>query len=264
MAKIPDYPEKTTIANEDQFVIEDVAAGNTKYVTRENLLASAPMPGGTAFVNGAGVYGGPEYFTTSGSWTKPANLKFVIVEVQGGGGGGGGASATGSGQFAIGVGGAGGAYCRKKILAADLAASETVTVGVGGTAGAAPGNGGTGGTSSFGTHCSADGGGGGNNGGNAAANEAGLLLVGLSGASIPTATGGDINVNGGQGAFSAGGAAGGSYGGASRIGGSLGNGFPGLVYGGGGSAGVNRDPSIGTARSGGAGAAGIVIVHEYF
>ena len=44
---IPQYPEKTVIANDDLFVIEDVAAGNTKHVTRENLLSSAPLPADT-------------------------------------------------------------------------------------------------------------------------------------------------------------------------------------------------------------------------
>ena len=54
---IPGYPEKTTIADPDLLVIEDVAAGNTKHVTRENLLSSAPLPADTvdeqAILNGS-------------------------------------------------------------------------------------------------------------------------------------------------------------------------------------------------------------------
>ena len=44
---IPGYPQKTVIQDPDLFVIEDVASGNTKHVTREDLLSSAPLPADT-------------------------------------------------------------------------------------------------------------------------------------------------------------------------------------------------------------------------
>lgn len=208
-----------------------------------------------------GVKGDEEVFTASGTWTKPTNLKFVIVEVQAGGGGGGGCAATGAGQVASSAGGGGGGYSRKKILAADLAATETVTVGAAGSAGSAgANNGGTGGTSSFGSHCTAGGGSGGNGmsatGGNAIVN-AGIGGIGASG---------DLNVRGGSGGYGYT-VAGpqyipGGYGGSSQFGGGSAPGSSSAVYGGGGG-GSWRLPSQ-AAIAGNAGAAGLVIVHEYY
>lgn len=102
-------------------------------------------------------------FTSSGTWTKQTGLKAVIVEVTGAGGGG---STRGTqGKITIpGAGGGGGGYSRKFILASALGATETVTIGSGGTAsktGTVNTDGGTGGTTSFGSHASATGGGGG-------------------------------------------------------------------------------------------------------
>ena len=97
-------------------------------------------------------------YTTSGSpatWTKPAGLKYVVVECVGGGGGG--PSYTGSGTSYAGVG-AGAGYSKKLIAASSLGTTETVTTGIGGTANAGTGTGGTGGTSSFGSFLSATGG----------------------------------------------------------------------------------------------------------
>lgn len=50
-------------------------------------------------------------YTTSGTWTKPANVKYIKVEAWGGGGTGGGATGTG----ARAAGGAGGTYASKVI-----------------------------------------------------------------------------------------------------------------------------------------------------
>ncbi|MGX7894412.1 glycine-rich domain-containing protein [Tsuneonella sp. HG222] len=87
-------------------------------------------------------------FTTPGAntWTKYPGLAMVFVKVQAAGGGSGGAT----NEFTC--SGAGGAYTEGWLSAASLAATETATVGAGGTAGTSSGNGGTGGTSSFGTH----------------------------------------------------------------------------------------------------------------
>jgi hypothetical protein len=224
----------------------------------------------TNFGADKGILGDTEYFTSSGTWTKPANLKFVIVEVQGGGGGGGGAAATTTNVAVAGSGGGGG-YTRKKILAAGLSASETVTVGAGGTAGAAGNNnGGNGGASSFGSHCSADGGGGGD--GSAAT---GTIQITGNQASGGSATGGDLNIPGGNGQFgfthttsrTLGTVGGGSFysnqpaqTGANVS--SSSTGATGKNYGGGASGAVNTQGQ--TATAGGAGAPGIVIVHEYF
>jgi hypothetical protein len=86
--------------------------------------------------------------TTSGTWTKPAGLLALEAWVVGGGGGSGQAAATAAGQSSAGSGGGGAGtawafYGDPSVLPATVA----YTVGVGGVAGAPTG--GTGGTSTF-------------------------------------------------------------------------------------------------------------------
>lgn len=210
-----------------------------------------------------------QIYTSSTTWNKPVNMGsngFVIVEVCGAGGGGGGAaSSPASNSSAGGPGGAGG-FSRKRILAASLGSSETVTVGTAGTAGSAGNNnGGNGGNSSFGSHCSANGG----NGGSGMQAESGNRVA--AGGTGGTATGGDINITGQNGAVArvhdgwpfpaAGGDTPLGMGGVWQSGGG-GNGAAGRGYGAGGGGGVSFADS--TARAGGAGAGGIVIVYEYY
>ena len=102
------------------------------------------------------------YLTSTTTFTKATYpwLRAIRVKCQGGGGGGGGVANPSAGNVAIANGGGGGAYAESFITnISGLAASVTVTVGAGGTAGAAgANNGGAGGTSSFGTAVSANGG----------------------------------------------------------------------------------------------------------
>lgn len=203
----------------------------------------------------------PRVYTANDTWTKPAGLVYVVVEVFGGGGGGGGADTTGAGQASVGAGGGEGGYSKEKILEASLSATETVTVGAGG-AGSAGGNGATGGTTSFGAHCQSTGGSGGIKTSATSTNNS------APGGAGGIGSGGDINRGGnpGQLALSTGGiGVGGAGGGAGGAGTSTGTGVDGnagSAYGGGGSGGLNR-ASQGTARAGGAGADGVVIVWEY-
>jgi len=115
-------------------------------------------------------------FTANGTWTKPAGLKRVLVCCVGAGGGGGSGrkSTTAENRFGGGAGG-GGAIVWRNVAASDLTATVAVTIGTGGTAGAAQtvlatnGNaGGAGGDTSFGALVIAKGGSGGGGGTTAA------------------------------------------------------------------------------------------------
>tara|TARA_R110002096_G_scaffold421282_1_gene626850 strand:- start:368 stop:1480 length:1113 start_codon:yes stop_codon:yes gene_type:complete len=89
------------------------------------------------------------HLTTSGTYTKPlVGLKQLEMWVQGGGGAGGGASATSSAEAAAGGGGGAGGMTYHIVDADDLAATETYTIGAGGT-GASDSVGGTGGATTF-------------------------------------------------------------------------------------------------------------------
>ncbi|MBF8177802.1 glycine-rich domain-containing protein [Herminiimonas contaminans] len=205
---------------------------------------------------------GFQVITATGTYTKATNNPaFVVVEVQGGGGGGGGSAATSSAS----AGGGAGGYGMKKILASALAASETVTIGNGGTAGAVGGTGGNGGASSFGSHVTCSGGGGG-----AGSASVGSLVGGAGGVS----TGADLNCVGNPGGRSntnqsvSNGYNASGEGGASRFGGAGfsvangsdmrgGNGAANSGSGGGGSA-TNAAGQLGST-----GGSGVVIVWEY-
>jgi len=185
-------------------------------------------------------------FTSSGTWTKDAGLKYVIVEVQAVGGAGANGVDNGSTGTPGGGGGAGG-YTKEILLASALGATETVTIGVAAQ-------------SSFGSLCSAT------HGANASSNAGGAGGVG---------SGGNINIGGGDGGpgqdtsaveafggyggnsfFGAGGAAGFGVNVSNR------NGTAGKNYGGGGGGGGSDDS--GTMGTGGAGGPAIVIVTEYY
>jgi len=123
-------------------------------------------------------------FTASGTWTKDPGLKYIIVEAVGGGAGGSGDETAAS--PGIGKGGSAGGYCKKTILASALGATETVTIGAGGTAGVSgttPTAGGAGGNTTFGSHFTA---------GGAPANS--LIKTNIQDGG--SATGGDINIKG--------------------------------------------------------------------
>lgn len=119
-------------------------------------------------------------FTVSSTYTPTTGMKYCIVQAIGGGGGGS-YSDTGA---AYGLGGAAGGYSSKLCTAADIGASQSVTIGAAGTAGTV-GNGGNGGNTTFGAILTCNGGTGGTSGN-----------VGRIGVAGGTASGGDINING--------------------------------------------------------------------
>lgn len=207
-----------------------------------------------------------QIFTASGTWNKPAGARWVRVKAQGGGGAGGGCATTPAGDGAVGGGGEGGAYAETLFDAAVLGASETVTRGAGGT-GVSNGAGNSGGTSSFGTSISAAGGAGGtagaaggthstSAGGSSAQVMAGQILIAGQEGDPGSRSGQSFGSFGGSGGNSALGHGGGGTG-------TSGTGNAGRGYGGGGGGAVNQTGQ-GTARAGGAGRDGVVIVTTYF
>jgi len=99
-------------------------------------------------------------FTSPGTFTAPASTNRVKITIVGGGGGSSGAFTQPSPlgpQSVAGFYGGGGGYAELN-TAVTAGSPYAITVGAGGTAGAAEGNGGDGGTSSFGALVSATGG----------------------------------------------------------------------------------------------------------
>lgn len=199
-------------------------------------------------------------FTSSGTYTPSAGMAFCEISAYGGGGGGGGAATTTIGFTS---GGGGGAASKSITMASavTIGSSQTVTIGTAGTGGTSGANNGNpGGDTSVGSICIGKGGGGGLG---AAVNAGGAGGAGgISGTGTITGTG--------QGGFTGTGASIQTVGGYSDAGGStdLGGGGPapvqttgisGTGYGSGGSGGN----TFSTARAGGNGAPGIVIITEY-
>lgn len=203
--------------------------------------------------------GSVQVFTSNGTWTKPAGIRSIFVEVRGGGGGGGGASNAASIK---GAGGGGQGGRAVEFLDVTSSTSETVTVGAGGSGGTTSGTtGSAGGTTSFGSLLSATGGAGGEG-----AVDQETRFGGTGGAG----SGGDANFTGQSGGAgngdgsvlgNFGGCGGGEGGGRGGHRGDVAgtNGTDGTGGGGGGA----TCSSGGTAKTGGDGGDGYVIVWEY-
>lgn len=209
---------------------------------------------------GGGGMQSVQVFTSSGTWSRPSGITKILVEIKGGGGGGGGGYTDATNNS--GKGGAEGGTAIE-FLDVSSTSSATVTIGAGGAggggsngAGSGMTDGATGGTTSFGSFCTATGGVGGKD-----ATDNGVSLGGLG-------ANGNLNLRGAcsiprqshpsnVAGFSGPGAGqGGGNGvittGATGAAGVNGGGGGGGQYGGGGQAGA-----------GGAGGAGYVIVKEY-
>lgn len=208
---------------------------------------------------GNGTLIGIQTFIASGTYTPTSGALYAIAIVIGGGGASGGVGSTTGAQVAESGGGGGGGY---SMYLYTSPASQTVTIGAGGTvgsAGANPGN--AGGNTTFGSLATATGGGGGAGG---VAGTGGIATGGVGG----TGSGGSVNLTGGYG---------GSgvilltyptlnnYGGNSPLGMQTQtnntSSRTGLNYGSG--AGGLNNPTSGSNQTGAAGAPGICFVYEY-
>lgn len=162
-----------------------LAKGTAYQGIRMNVAESSPEWGNV-------MIGEKQIFTLNSTFTAPKTGIYKVT-VTGGGGGGGriGTDGGGNSYYWGGGGGAGGTAI--KFVSLNKNDAIAITVGAGGAVGVNAGNSGSsGGASSFGVHCSANGGSG------------GLVYYtsGSGGAGTGgTASSGDINISGGAGAM---------------------------------------------------------------
>ena len=238
------------------------AATNLTSIPAANLTGTLPAISGANLTGVDSGLASIQVFTSSGTWNRPSGITKVKVIVTGGGGGGGGGGPTWNhGQG----GGAGGTAI--EFIDVSSTASVTVTVGNAGPGANWNSDATNGGTSSFGSFCSATGGRGGK--------RAGTNMYGTHNTGV--GSGGDINLYGGNGTSPGGGddndEPAGYVGGASYWGGgaegagtntsdaySYNAPYDALVYGAGGGPGDDDQNSRGAGTAGGP---GVVYVEEY-
>ena len=209
--------------------------------------------------DGSGRYSKTVVFSSSGSYTWPADVKRIDVILTAGGGGGGGCNAENANQTFSGAGGGAGGTVFATIYATDNDAGPgtyTVTIGSGGSGANGPGSGNNGGHSSFMT-LTALGGQGGQWGG--ATNTAGGRGGSGSGG-YKTEQGGDGSDGQAGQTLLVGNGASSYWGGGGRAGQLSGN--PGACSGSGGGGAYDNSYSH-TSGRGGHGANGVLVIREY-
>ncbi|HAP1268504.1 TPA: carbohydrate kinase [Escherichia coli] len=209
--------------------------------------------------DGSGRYSKTVVFSSSGSYTWPADVKRIDVILTAAGGGGGGCNAENANQTFSGAGGGAGGTVFATIYATDNDAGPgtyTVTIGSGGSGANGSGSGNNGGHSSFMT-LTALGGQGGQWGG--ATNTAGGRGGSGSGG-YKTEQGGDGSDGQAGQALLVGNGASSYWGGGGRAGQLSGN--PGVCSGSGGGGAYDNSYSH-TSGRGGHGANGVLVIREY-
>ena len=207
--------------------------------------------------------------TSSETYTPTEGVKKVIIEACGGGGGGGAALATAASQSAVGTGGSSGDYIRTPFIDAE---TFEITIGSGGAGGNGSVSASSGGSTTVGSIISCRGGPGGSVGVASSVPLTSNTGGGFTGSL--TAPEGSVVVSGGIGVrgfiVNPGSATGqvAGTGGSTPLGhgadgqqAAAGNSAPVNSYGCGGAGGSNTASS--TAKSGGDGASGVVIIREY-
>lgn len=235
--------------------VAPASGGGTTNFLRADGTWTAPAAGG-----GGGLLA-QRVFTASGTYTPTAGMVNCIIECIGGGGGGGGAGFVSSAAMYAGGGGGSGGYSRSYKTAAQIGASQTITIGAGGTA-ATNAAGGNGGDTSVSTLVIAKGG-----GGAVLANSGSVGLGGVGGV-VGTGDLAAAGAPGGNGLYNAAGqtiTCGSGHGGSSFFGGGApavagnNNGVAASAFGSGGSGGAAQSANV----AGGVGSAGVVIITEY-
>jgi hypothetical protein len=233
-----------------------ISAPPDDYLARDMTYKTIPVPAKVVLITSVAL----------ATYTPPAGVRALLVELWGPGGGGGGAQSS-AGNLAAGAGGGGGGYASK--FYATVAASYSVQAGTGGVpgVGVGGGGGGAGGPATTFGGVTANGGGGGN-GDPAGGSTEGVDRTGGVGG---VATGGDINMVGSDGGSSirwsgtvgiSGAGAGSAMGGGAVKGVAGPNpGNDGNLYGGGGSGGLSTTTG---GSAGGRGANGVIRITEYY
>ena len=165
----------------DNAHLADDAVGIDELSATGTASSSTFLRGDNAWQAAGGGLNSLQTFTSSGTWTRPSGVTKVIIEVQGAGGSGSDTAEDNNN------GGGGGGYA-KKFLDVSSISSSTITVGSGGASNASgAGNAGGASTWSDGTNTITGGGGSG-----------GVTSVG-TGTAGGSASGGDVNIDGGRG-----------------------------------------------------------------
>lgn len=269
-----------SISSSQVSTINNAGQGDLYLTTDTNQLFIGRSNGAIYLIGNESTPSAVTIFTATGVYTPAAGVKWITVECVGGGGAGGTTPITSNTRCAASGGGGGGAYRKVLITKAQLVGAPfVVTIGTGGTVNLANGAGGNGGITSFGSFVSCGGGVGG-----AATTAVANAAVSTGGNGGTSTFAGCLSINflnGGNGEtgysttaattrFIKGGTGGNSFfgfGGLANVviatsGGASTFTLP-IQYGGGG-AGMSVSSGSTTIKVGQAGAAGVVIITEFF